>query len=139
MINNTTEVREFYFSVWQKQHSQEPLDALEQEVWRIIEQHPEYHFVFLDQEKYLEHTFTPGIDEVNPFLHLSMHHGLQEQLSTNKPAVLRDVYQKLLAKHQDAHAVEHQIMEVFAKSLWDAMQGEKDIDAIYCERLQRLL
>ena len=55
----------------------------------------------------------------NPFLHLSMHLAINEQLSIDHPPGIRSAYQQLVAR-TDAHQAAHEIMECLGQVVWEA-------------------
>ena len=52
-----------------------------------MEQHPEYHALLENPAGALEQDYTPERGETNPFLHLSMHLSISEQISIDQPLV----------------------------------------------------
>ena len=140
MFENTdrSELRQFYFEVWHKHQQQQALEPLEQQVLHIILQHPEYSDLFNNPEKYLNQDYLPEMGKTNPFLHLSLHQALLEQVSTDRPTGIRMLYSQLTQCY-GVHEAEHQIMEVLTQSLWEGIQQKKFIsEADYLERLKRL-
>lgn len=134
------QMRRFFFSAWQKQIAQQPLDALEQQVVQVILDHPEYHALFNQPDKYINKDYLPEFGETNPFLHLSLHLGIREQLSTDRPAGLRVLYQKLLKKYGDPQTVEHHIMEALVEALFKMQQGQSETaEKQYLENLKKLI
>jgi hypothetical protein len=78
--------------------------------------------------------------ETNPFLHMSMHIAIAEQLGTNRPAGIKDLYQQLVTKLGDAHTVEHHIMECLGQMMWEAQHNQAMPDEQqYLECLRKLL
>jgi hypothetical protein len=135
---NRRELRQFYFDVWQKHQQQQALEPLEQQVLHIILQHPEYQELFNHPERNLTEDYSPEIGETNPFLHLSLHQALVEQISTDRPSEIRAFYKNLVERY-DAHAAEHRIIEVLAEALWEGIQQGKFIsEAEYLKRLKRI-
>ncbi len=57
----------------------------------------------------------------NPFLHLSMHLAINEQLSIDQPPGIKGAYQRLLTTH-DPHAAAHTIMEALGEVIWEAQR-----------------
>lgn len=100
------------------------MEPLEQLVAQIIQQHPEYHALLEDEEAYLDKDYTPETGETNPFLHMSMHIAIAEQLGTDRPAGIQDLYQQLLSKYSDSHTVEHHIMECLGQMMWEAQRNQ---------------
>lgn len=120
--NNRTEMRQFFFDTWQKAQQNQPLEALEQLVTTIIQQHPEYHRAISNPSNTLQKEYFQQTGESNPFLHMGLHISLQEQVGTNRPKGVTALYQKLLGKFGDEHRVAHAMMECLAKSLHQAQQ-----------------
>jgi len=83
--NDRRQMRLFFTEAWSKQKSGLPMEPMEKIVAEIIQQHPEYHSTLEQQDLALEKDYLPDSGETNPFLHMSMHISLQEQISTNRP------------------------------------------------------
>jgi hypothetical protein len=122
MFQDRNQIREIFFSTWQKYKKQEVLSPLEQQLLAVIQQHPEYHTFLDDPKKFNDADFTT---DNNPFLHMGLHLSLMEQLGTNRPAGIRTIYQTLAQKHNDKHQAEHIMMNALAETLWDAQQSGK--------------
>ena len=79
-----------------------------------------------------------GAPRENPFLHLSMHLAIQEQLQIDRPAGLRVAFESLAARLGSAHAAHHAIMECLGRELWEAQRAGRAIDdAAYLDCVQR--
>ena len=76
------DARRFFFETWSKYRSQAPLEGLERTAIEIILLHPEHHGLLDDAQRNLERDFSPESSAVNPFLHLSLHLAIAEQLSS---------------------------------------------------------
>jgi len=132
-------LRQFYVDTWQKARLGAPMDPMETMVARLIELHPEYHNM-LQNEKHLGNEYKPEDGETNPFLHMGMHLGLQEQVSMDRPAGIQAVYQQLGEKLRDVHDTEHAMMECLAESLWVAQRDQVEPDEqAYLQNLRLLL
>ena len=133
------QLRRYYLNCWQKQQSGATLDALEQQVAEVIAEHPEYHALLQDEDKALGREYAPEDGETNPFLHVSLHLGLQEQVVTDRPAGIRELYQQMLTRH-GVHEAEHQMMQYLIESLWVAQRNQSAPDEkVYMEGLRGLL
>lgn len=132
-------LRQFYVDTWQKAQTNQPMDAMETLVARVIEMHPEYH-AMLSNNQHLGNEYHPEMGETNPFLHMGMHLGLQEQVSMDRPQGIQEVYQKLGERLKDVHETEHAMMDCLGEAMWQAqrMQSEPDEQA-YLKCLQALL
>ena len=116
---NVLEIRRFYLQAWQKKLNKEALSPLETQICQVITLHPEYHR-FL-KEDCLDKDFP----EANPFFHMGLHLAILDQIQLDKPHGIRDIYQKLMHKYQDAHAVEHRMMEILQMILWQAQEKKQ--------------
>lgn len=136
---NRQQLRQMYHDVWKKKQANESLSALESMVAQVISEHPEYHKIFngdasLEQEYFVED------GQTNPFLHMGLHISLHEQISTDRPAGIRDLYQQLQAKFGNAHDTEHNMMECLTESLWLAQRNNQaPSESDYLLSLQKLL
>ena len=69
-----------------------------------------------------------------------MHITLAEQLSTDRPPGIRDLYQRMAHAAGDAHEAEHQMMECLGQVLWEAQRaGRQPDEHAYIGCLQGLL
>jgi hypothetical protein len=127
MFDPTREqVREMFFGAWRKYRAGEPLAGIESLALDVILLHPEYHGVLSLPQKYREKDYS---DETNPFLHMSLHVALEEQLSIDQPPGIRGSYEKMLLKFQDRHAALHQAIECLAQTMWRAQRDSAPPDA----------
>src|SRR5438552_12610153 len=74
------EARRFLVDAWAKYRAGAPLTGLEQLAAGIVALHPEYHAILEDPERHLDRDYRPEAGAVNPFLHLSLHLAVAEQL-----------------------------------------------------------
>ena len=139
MFNPSREqVRQFFFDAWRKQRAREPLAGLEPVAVDIIGLHPEYHALLQDPGAIQERQYLPEAGDSNPFLHLSMHLAIEEQLSIDQPPGIRRELARLAARLGDRHAACHEIMECLAATLWRAQRDGTQPDALaYLECLKR--
>ena len=117
------QVREFFFGVWAKSRAGEPLTPLESMALAIVLEHPEYHEVLGDPERYRDREWTPEGGETNPFLHLSMHLAIEEQLSIDQPPGHPRGRAPLAAKHDSEHDARHAVMDCLAEQVWQAQRN----------------
>lgn len=133
------QARLFFVETWRKFQQQQPLTDLEKMTLAIIQRHPEYH-PFLQNKDALDRDWRPEFGETNPFLHLSMHLAIDEQLSIDQPQGVRGIYQQLLEKFQDAHHAQHEIMDGLAEMIWQAQRTNTAPNPdVYFAALQRKL
>ena len=136
MFNPSREqVRRFFCESWRKHRARLPLEGAEATAADLIEQHPEYHALLENPEAAVEQEFTPENGQMNPFLHLSLHLAIADQISIDQPAGIRAAYHSLRAR-LEVHEAEHAILECLGETLWraqregGAMDGEKYLDSI---------
>jgi len=135
-----TQLRRFFFSVWRKHQAREPMEPLEGMIADVISQHPEYHALLGDEEATLDRDFQPESGESNPFLHLSMHLAMREQLGTQRPAGIVGIYQNLVAITGSAHDAEHAMMDCLGEMLWQAQRdGNAPDEQRYLECLKKMV
>jgi hypothetical protein len=123
------QVRQFFFNVWAKYRAGQPLAGAEQPALDAILTHPEYHALLDQPERYLERDYQPESGETNPFLHLSMHLAISEQLSVDQPPGIRTRFQLLLKQHGDAMPAQHAVMECLAEMIWQAQRYQTAFDS----------
>lgn len=131
--NDRTEIRQFYVNLWKKHTEKKTLEPIEKQLIEIIEHHPEYHKILSD-ESLIDKDF--GAD--NPILHISLHQAIREQLSIDTPKGIKTIYESLMTKIQDHHAVEHIMMECLAQSMWDLQNNPETGQDNYLNRLKEL-
>ena len=141
MFNPTRDqARLFLFDTWAKYRGRQPLTALEAMALDILLLHPEYHAVLDDRERYLDRDWTPDGGETNPFLHLSMHLAIDEQLSIDQPPGIRDAHGRLARKLGSGHEARHAVMDCLAEMIWQAQRNGAAFDnAAYLDCLERKL
>lgn len=140
MISQDREqLRRFYLRCWEKQQAGDALMGVEQQIAEVIGEHPEYHAQLKQGEKTLGREYLPEQGEANPFLHMSLHLGIREQVVTDRPEGIRAIYQQLIARF-GVHEAEHAMMQCLAESLWLAQAHQTPPDeGAYLETLQALL
>ena len=137
--NDREQMRRYFCDVWRKKNTGQALEPLEGIIADVIALHPEYQRLLADPDSAVQRDFTPEDGEPNPFLHMGMHIAIQEQLTTNRPAGILDIYQSLCRRFADAHTAEHQMMECLGEILWEAQRnGTAPDEALYLQKLKRL-
>jgi hypothetical protein len=138
--NDRREMRRFLTDAWSKHNNAVPTEPMEQLIAEIIQHHPEYHSLLEQADLAVERDFLPEMGEANPFLHLSMHVSLQEQISTDRPPGITAVYKQLVMNKADAHAAEHMMMECIAQMIWEAQTNNSTPNELkYLECVKKLL
>jgi hypothetical protein len=120
------EVRETFFAAWGKYRAGRPLVGIEALAVDVILLHPEYHDALDHPERSRERDY---VDESNPFLHMSLHVALEEQLSIDQPPGVVHRFGVLISKFQDRHEALHQALECLAETVWRAQRSRAAPDA----------
>lgn len=132
------QVRDFFFETWRKYRAGEPLAGLEALAFDVVLAHPEYHRVLDDPERYRAQEYFPELGESNPFLHMSLHLALEEQLSIDQPPGVKQRFTVLAAGAADRHAAIHEALECLAEMVWRAQRDGAPPDAgRYLECLEK--
>jgi hypothetical protein len=117
------EVREFFFAIWSKSQAGTVLTPLEAMALAVVQAHPEYHDVLSNPDRYREREWTPEGGETNPFLHLSVHLAIEEQLSIDQPPGIRSIVQSLESKLGNAMDARHAVMDCLVEQVWQAQRN----------------
>ena len=120
------QVRDTFYTAWRKYRAGEPLVGIEALALDVILQHPEYHEALEDPERTRDKDY---VDESNPFLHMSLHVALEEQLSIDQPPGIALRFHRLLSRYQDRHEALHQALECLAETVWRAQRDRAAPDA----------
>ena len=120
------QVRDFFFETWRKYCAGLPLAGLENLGLDVMLLHPEYHDLLSAAEKHKTRDFT---DESNPFLHMSLHLALEEQLQIDQPPGVRAGVDALLARKGDRHDALHEAIECLAEMMWQSQKDKTPPDA----------
>jgi hypothetical protein len=134
------EARRFFFDTWSKYRRGEPLVGLEQTAITVILLHPEYHAMLADVDRNIERDFGPEGGTLNPFLHLSLHLAVEEQISIDQPPGIRSRYEALLSRRGSEHDAKHDVLECLGETIWQAQRtGTAPDEAGYLDCLARRL
>lgn len=132
------QARNFFFDTWAKHLSGEALSPLEQGALSVILLHPEYHALLSDRERNGGRDFAPENGQVNPFLHLSLHLAIDEQLSIDQPPGICARFAALATKAGSEHDARHEILDCLGETIWQAQRtGTAPDQAAYLECLDR--
>ena len=133
------ELRRVYVEAWRKRRAGLPIEPLEAQVADVIALHPEYHAALERSEDALGRDYTPEGGQSNPFLHMGLHLAVRDQIATDRPAGLRQAFERVAARLGSAHEAEHRIIECLAEAMWEAQRsGRPPDEAAYLQRVLRL-
>jgi hypothetical protein len=122
--SDRNEIRKVFFEAWRKHTQHLPIEPLEAQLIQIILLHPEVHALLAKPQDFSDTDF----QEANPFLHLGLHLALREQINTDRPKGIKQLYANLCVKYKDKHSLEHKMMDCLAEILWLAQQSGKAPD-----------
>lgn len=132
------DVRAFFCAAWRKHSTGLPQSPIELQANRWIAEHPEYHDVLADEAAAQAAVFTVEEGRTNPFLHLSMHLSIEEQVSIDQPRGIRQAVETLAARLNSLHEAQHQVMDCLGEMIWASQRSGLPPDPhAYLEGVQR--
>ena len=133
-----SDVRRFFVDARRKRDEQLPLTPLETIAADWIDEHPEYRADLADADAAAAATYSAESGRENPFLHLSMHLSISEQVSIDQPPGIRAAVEALATRLGSLHDAQHEAMECLGRMLWEAQRGAKPPDGeAYVECVRR--
>ena len=133
---SSDDVRGFFVETRRKRAEGMPLTPLETIAADWIAAHPEYANDLGDADRARAASYSPESGRENPFLHLSMHLSISEQVSIDQPHGIRQACELLAARLGSMHAAQHEAMECLGRMLWESQRsglppdGEAYIDCV---------
>jgi hypothetical protein len=130
------DVRRFFCEAWRKRREGMPLTPLETLAADWVDEHPEYHGELADVDAALAAVYDVESGRTNPFLHLSMHLSISEQVSIDQPRGIRQAVELLAARRGSMHEAQHEAMECLGEMMWTSQRsglppdGERYIDCV---------
>ena len=130
------QARTFLFDTWAKYQRAEALAGLERTALGVLLMHPEYHAMLADPERHLERDFGPQDGGLNPFLHLSLHLAVAEQLQIDQPRGIVERFRRLEQAIGSEHDALHAVVECLGETVWEAQRrGAQPDQQFYLECL----
>ncbi len=139
MFNPTRdEVRRFFRDVLAKKRAGRVLTSLETIAGDWVEEHPEYFPALAPVPAGEADPYEPREGAPNPFLHLSMHLSIAEQLAIDQPPGIKAAFERLAKRLGSAHDAHHEVMECLGEMLWTAQRDRAEPDgAAYVRCVER--
>mgnify|MGYP001559464250 CR=1 FL=1 len=132
------QARQIFYDTPRKYRAGETLSELEKVTLRVISLHPEYHALLDNPERHLDHDYLPEDGGLNPFLHLSLHLAVEEQLSIDQPRGICAHFERIARASGSEHDAKHALLECLAEIIWQAQRtGTAPDEKIYLECLLR--
>ena len=117
------DVRRFFCEAHSKQRAALPLTPMESLAAQWIGEHPEYHAELADLDAALAASYSVEAGRSNPFLHLSMHLTITEQVAIDQPRGIKQAFDLLAARLGSAHEAQHQVMECLGDMIWASQRS----------------
>jgi hypothetical protein len=134
------EVRRFFLDAWAKHLARRPLVGLETVAVDVMLAHPEYRAMLQAPDPAALPDYGVEQGEMNPFLHMSLHLALEEQLAIDQPPGLRAQFERIAAKLGERHAALHAILDCLGETMWRAQRDAAAPDAgAYMECVRKIL
>jgi len=135
---SSDDVRDFFVEAARKRGDGLPLTPLETIAADWIDAHPEYAADLADAEAARAAVYAGDAGRENPFLHLSMHLSISEQIAIDQPVGIRPAFEALAARLGSAHAAQHEVMECLGTMLLEAQRSGRPPDgASYVDCVRR--
>jgi hypothetical protein len=135
---SSSDVRDFFVEAGRKRRASALLTPLETLAADWIDAHPEYAGDLADAEAARSASYQAGAGRENPFLHLSMHLSISEQIGIDQPRGIRQALELLTGRLGSAHEAQHEAMECLGRMLWDAQRSGQPPDGeAYVECVRR--
>lgn len=112
------DVRRFFCAAHDKASTGLPMTGLEIVAADWIAEHPEYHAELADLDTALAAVYDVDAGRTNPFLHLSMHLSISEQVSIDQPRGIKQAVELLTARRRSRHDAHHEVMECLGEMMW---------------------
>jgi len=116
------QARQFLIDAWAKRRNKLPGTPMDMLAADLIDLHPEYH-ALLEADDALSREWTPEHGETNPFLHLSLHLTIEEQLSIDQPPGIRAAFNSLLNRRGDRHDALHAVLDCLGEMIWRSQRS----------------
>jgi hypothetical protein len=130
------QVRRFFCEAWAKHLAGELLTPLEAQAADWIAEHPEYHLDLADVDAAIAMQYTVEEGRTNPFLHLSMHLSITEQVSIDQPRGIKAAIDQLAHRLNSRHEAHHVAMDALGEMVWASQRSGQPFDGeAYIERL----
>ena len=117
------DVRRFFCETRRKHAEGLPLTPIEAQAADWIAEHPEYDADLADVDAALAAVFEVEGGRSNPFLHLSMHLSITEQVGIDQPRGIKQAFELLRHRLGSAHEAQHQVMECLGEMIWASQRS----------------
>lgn len=152
MFNLSSEqVHLFFQDVWKKANTSNVLSPLEVMTFSIMQQHVEFYDLYFQdtktalKENFFLNTRKDGYlleqqhkQADNPYLHLSLHLAVHEQISINQPIGIVPLFENLVKRLDSVHQANHEIIFCLIKEIKRAQINTSQLDsALYLQNIKQ--
>lgn len=121
--------------IWQKITQEKALSSEDNRLAKILLEHKEYEKIWEKIPANVEKE-TGG---VNPYLHVSLHLAIENQIAEENPSQVRRYLSKKLSQGIERHKIIHEIAAIFCEFLFDTLKYRRPFDrAGYIKRLEEM-
>ncbi len=131
--------RDVFFTAWRKHRQHSVLTEMEGLIVEVAVMHPAYHQILEDPTTHRDQDYSLTGDVVNPFLHMGLHVAVLEQVGTDRPEGIAEIYHSLIRRGGDVHAAQHAVMKCLGTWLSTATGGRAVDEQTYVDCLHRLI
>ena len=132
------DVRLFFCEAHQRQRDGAPLTPMQARAADWIALHPEYHADLADPAAAQAAVYDVEAGRTNPFLHLSMHVSIDEQIGIDQPRGIKQAVELLAARRGSVHEAQHEVMECLGEMIWASQRSGLPPDGqAYIEAVRR--
>lgn len=130
------QVRRFFCEAWSRHLTGQPLTPLQAQAADWIRLHPEYHGDLADVDAAVAAQYPVEGGRTNPFLHLSMHLSITEQVSIDQPRGIKAAVERLTQRRANLHEAHHEVMEALGEMVWESQRSGRPFDGqAYIDRV----
>ena len=122
------DVRRFFCETHRTAREALPLTPMEMLAADWIAAHPEYLDALDNLDAALAAVYEVEDGRSNPFLHLSMHLSISEQVSIDQPRGIKQAFELLTARLGSPHAAQHEVMECLGEMIWASQRSGRPPD-----------
>ncbi len=111
--------------IWDTAQLGLPLEGEDAQTAEIMREHTEWHHVWARADQLSDAEIER--DGVNPFLHITIHQVVLNQINGALPAT-KDTFEALLAMGIDRHEAIHRIGTVFTEGIYETLKFRRPFD-----------
>lgn len=133
------DVRRFFCATLRQGLAGQALDPMQALAWPWVQAHPEYHAELSDEARAVALDYAVEAGQTNPFLHLSMHLSISEQVAIDQPHGIRQAVELLAKRRGSMHEAHHGAMEALGEMIWQSQRSGQPPDGqAYLERVRTM-